>query len=507
MKKIKGVISLAVVFAVCFMVNTCFAVTTTKVLVSDSKVMVNGETISENSNDDIYLTHEMDNGGTSSEAKEANVTVGNIVNIKNAGTYEFSGSLSDGQIAVNTNNVNGEIVILLNGVNITCKNAPAIFVYNVNTDSSTCNVIIKTAKDSNNYVSGGLIKQSVEGWTDQDKILYSIEKAYNDEGEYFERYKYDGAVSSDISLTFEGEGNLTIESQREGIESKRDITINSGNYVINSMEDGMNAAQDNESVITINGGKILVNNKGTEGDGIDSNGYIYVNGGEIYTFASPTSQDSGLDSDLGIYINGGKLVAIGNMYDEIKEDSKQNSVTFQFNSKITAGTLISLVDEDNKPVMAFETDREYTVITFSMPGLEGKTYTAYEGGTVEGTKVNGLYTDITSYTLGAKLDANVLTGSVKPFGNDRNIKRNDGVNVFLVIAMGMLLAVSIAGAVILIVMKKGNIISVILGVLAGIAISTIVFSFVNKNGPQMPRGEFDNRPPMEDFGNSDRQPR
>lgn len=46
-------------------------------------------------------------------------------------------------------------------------------------DSEVCKVIIKTSENSENYISGGLIKQSVEGWIEQDKIIYNIEKNYN----------------------------------------------------------------------------------------------------------------------------------------------------------------------------------------------------------------------------------------------------------------------------------------------------------------------------------------
>lgn len=489
---------LVLVFAFC----NCFAASSTKIVMSDEEITVSGEKITSNSGEKIYLTDKMDNGGTSDEALSANINVENIINIKESGTYEFTGTLSDGQIAIDTNNINGDVVILLNNTNITCKNAPAIFVYNVATKSETCNVIIKTAKDTKNYISGGLIKQSVEGWPDQEKIVYSVEKNYNDEGKYFERYKYDGAISSDISLTFEGEGTLEIASQREGIEVKRDVTFNSGNYIINSTEDGINAAQDNESIITINGGKIVVNTSkdGPQGDGIDSNGYIYINGGEVYAFANPTSQDSGLDSDLGIYINGGKIVATGNMYDEIKEDSKQKSVTYQFDKQISAGTLITLVDENENPVIAFETDRTYTVITFSGNDLEDKEYTVYEGGVIEGESENGLYTNILLYKKGNKLNARRVTqnDSRRPFDTkiDRPMKQEIDYKVLAIIAI--IGIVCFALALVLVINKKSSFLILILGILVGISATIVINTLGSENKNQMPDRGFENIP-MQDM--------
>lgn len=106
-----------------------YASSTTVISLSDSKITVNGETISTDTSSNVYLSNKMDNGGTSNDATSSNIEVSNIININSAGTYEFSGILTDGQISVNTNNIVGE-----------------------------------------------KIKQSVESWEDQDSILYFIER-------------------------------------------------------------------------------------------------------------------------------------------------------------------------------------------------------------------------------------------------------------------------------------------------------------------------------------------
>ena len=106
-----------------------YASSTTVISLSDSKITVNGETISTDTSSSVYLSNKMDNGGTSNDATSSNIEISNIININSAGTYEFSGILTDGQISVNTNNIVGE-----------------------------------------------KIKQSVESWEDQDSILYFIER-------------------------------------------------------------------------------------------------------------------------------------------------------------------------------------------------------------------------------------------------------------------------------------------------------------------------------------------
>lgn len=469
---------------VLFNTSIVLAADTTYVTLSDDNITVNNQKISEDTSESIYLTNEMNNGGSSNVAKEANKEIKNVININKAGTYEFTGELSEGQISVNANNIQGDVVIVLNNAHIVCEKAPGIIVYNKETKSSTCNVIIKTAKNSTNTITAKRLKQSVEGWENQDELLYYVEKGYDDDGTYFEKYKYNGAISSDISLTFEGEGKLTINASKEGIEVKRDITINGGEYVVNAEDDGINACADGESVITINGGTVLVNvvEEAEEGDGIDSNGYIYINGGTVYSFASEISEDSGLDSDLGIYINGGTVVATGNMADEISKDSKQKFILIEFTSKVEKDSLITILDKDKKPMAAFKTDRDYKVLAISTSEISDENYLVYEGGEIEGTSENGLYTKISSYTEGTEKEYRQASGMGKMGNFDRNIVENDVQNekvyIYTAICLAIILAILIIVA--LITKKKGKVMFLFIGILAGAIIATVGFMVYNK---------------------------
>ena len=170
------IISILVLLCIISIIPFTYASSTTVILLSDSKITVNGEAISTDTSSNVYLSNKMDNGGTSNDATSSNIEISNIININSAGTYEFSGTLTDGQISVNVNNIVGEVRIVLNNVNITCKNAPAIFVYCKDTENEDCKVVIETTSGSTNTIVGGKIKQSVESWEDQDSILYFIER-------------------------------------------------------------------------------------------------------------------------------------------------------------------------------------------------------------------------------------------------------------------------------------------------------------------------------------------
>lgn len=483
-------ISLVVFFVIVFSMNIAFAAINEpfyNVILSDDNITVNDELISNEPTQDIYWSEDMDNGGTSEEAKAANIKVADVINIKKAGTYRFTGKLTSGQIAIDTNIINGDVEIILAGASITCADGPAIVAYNVNTkEAENCNVTIKTEQDTENYVYGTRVKTSVIDWPDQEKIVYNIEKGTNDEGVYFEQYKYDGAISSDITLTFEGEGTLKFESGREGIEVKGDIIINSGNYIFNTDEDGINACLDGESVIEINGGTVLVATKkdGPQGDGIDSNGYLYINGGNVFSFANPSTPDSGIDSDLGIYINGGNVVATGNMYDMIETDSKQNFILIPFNEKILEGTLVTVLDENDNPIIAFEAERDYTILTLSNPELRKGNYTIYKGGVIEGQSTNGLYTKITSYQKGEKVDVQTYAKEDEYRGGGPGgmmMPESETLNVGLVVGLGIVAVLAVGVAIILIAKGKGIVLNLILGIVAGGAIVAILFIISNNS--------------------------
>lgn len=74
------------------------------------------------------------------------------------------------------------------------------------------------------------------------------------------------------------------------------------------------------------------------------------------------------------------------------ETSSQNSLTVYFSSVQSAGTLVTLADENSSPIIGFAPSKDYQSIVISSPELEqGKTYTLISGGTNSSTSDNGLY--------------------------------------------------------------------------------------------------------------------
>ena len=374
-----------------------------------------------------------------------------VLNINATGNITLSGSLT-GMLAINTNDAVGNTNIILNNATIDTdsKKVPAIYVYNKDITYTGNKVTIKTVKDTSNYLEGGKLKKvslipsdnldeytsKYQGdvktnygiytnyygiyTTDEIKnILFATVTADNEDlsdGDPYYYYKASGAISSDIDLYFEGEGYLEVTSKnKEGIETKGNLTFDggTGDYVVNAEDDCLNTTTDNKEnanarntlTINVNSMYAIVSNDADEGDAIDSNGELIINGGTIIAIAKP-GQDAGIDSETGTYINGGRVLATCDMYDEIKESSKQRFIVLSFVSRPVEDDLITLLDSSDNVIFAYQTDRTYSYLIYSDSTLSDSTYYLYKNGTIEGDNVNGFYTTITSYEKGTSLAYN-----------------------------------------------------------------------------------------------------
>lgn len=255
--------------------------------------------------------------------EEANKNV--VLHIKEVGKYVLKGTFK-GQINIDLDdeeaftNEDAKVTLILNGVDIECTVAPAIIFNNlyecdntweeegyeasnnVDTTNAGANVII--ADDSSNTVKGANIYRIL-------KTVYKNEESKDEIKVQKKAYKVDApfysCVSMNINSEEKGNGELTIKSSFEGLDSELHLTINGGNITIESQDDGINVNEDNVSVLTINGGVLnILSGQGDEGDGIDSNGYVTINGGKTYIY-NIEAPDNYIDSEDGILCNGGEV--------------------------------------------------------------------------------------------------------------------------------------------------------------------------------------------------------
>ncbi len=238
----------------------------------------------------------------------------------------------------------------------------------------------------------------------------------------------DDAMHADSALTL-SVGKLTIKKSYEGLESEN-IIINSGDISIKASDDGINASGGSESsetaggsgpggqessgsaALTINGGTITVN---ADGDGLDANGSVTINDGTVYV-SGPTNDGNGpLDFDTTFAMNGGTLIAAGSsgMAQAPSDESKQASAAYIFDSKQTAGTKLTLKNEDGKEIISYTPEKDYQYFLISSPLLEkDQKYTLYSNGT-------SVYTFTISDTVNANTTIQT-TGGPGGFGGGQN---------------------------------------------------------------------------------------
>ena len=315
-------------------------------VLSDDQVTLDGLAIAEEDAGDVTVSHdivyyESGQGSDYGEGAEADehdaeeAQAHTVVTIRSAGTYRLSGTLSQGQIAIDLgddaeDDPDAVVTLILDGVDVTCTVAPALIFYNV----------------------------------------------------------YECGSSGETA----GDGVLNITGDNEGLDTELHLTINGGVINIDAANDGINTNEDNVSVTTINGGTLNIDaGLGSEGDGIDSNGWLVINGGSVFASACAAGGDSGIDASLEIVLNGGTVVALGNMFDAISSDSEHNYLTLTLSEPVQSGDEVELTDADGSALFDFTAPKTASMILLSGADIEdGAEYTLTVNGTEREYSAEGM---------------------------------------------------------------------------------------------------------------------
>jgi hypothetical protein len=177
--------------------------------------------------------------------------VGSQITISAAGTYIINGTLTNGQIKVKTTDKEA-VKLVLNGMEITSNSTSPIFLDNAE------KVIIILAEGTVNKVSDAT--------------------TYTDVSE-----EQSAAIYAQMYTAVDGKGKLIVNGNfKDGISSKDGLLINSGNIVVNAVDDGIRG----KDYLVIRDGIFDINTK--TGDGLKSDfaedkkyGYIQIDKGDF----------------------------------------------------------------------------------------------------------------------------------------------------------------------------------------------------------------------------------
>ena len=226
---------------------------------------------------------------------------GGTVSIGAVGEYRVSGTLSAGQIVVDTGEDAMDVTLILDGADVTCPSGPAILV------KQAKNVHLVLAPGSENRVTSGVR---------EDLNTYNESRS-------------GAAIFSEDDLTIEGEGQLAVSGYlNNGITCKDDLKLKGGTVNVTAANNGLRASES----ISISGGTVNVTaaNDGvkTSSDVKEGKGYIDISGGSL----TVRSGGDSLDAVTELRVSGGS----------IRTESRQELEAVSSRKGLKAGTLLSI---------------------------------------------------------------------------------------------------------------------------------------------------------------------
>ena len=404
----------------------------------DLKIKGSGSlTVNGNTEDGIATKNDLKiyNGTINVTAKDDGLRGGDSVTIGNDTATDFStlnltvtASAGDGVKANDMDTTSGKGFITVNGgtINVTSNsdafhasqalniNGGELTIKTTGSASTTADLSAKGLKagktdDTTGTTVTGVININgghIDADTTDDCVHANGNVYLN--GGVLELNSGDDAVHSDADLTI-GQGNNTfddltviVEAGYEGMEAMN-ITQNSGTVIVNTIDDGYNAAGGADGSgntnpggwgggrpgsstggnysLTINGGFALVNVTDGDHDGFDSNGSLTINGGYAISNGTDAFDTDGTQTySGGVFVKeegSGRGMMGGGMGGSSMTATVSGSVS------ASAGTRITICDGSGNVIVSFIADKSASTISAGCTGVAGATI--YTGGELSGS--------------------------------------------------------------------------------------------------------------------------
>jgi hypothetical protein len=370
-------------------------------------------------------------GNSISISGEGATAAGSNVTITSAGTYIISGTLSDGQIIVNTTD-KGAVRLVLNGAEINCSTSAPIYIK----DSGRTVIIL--AEGTQNKIADGTsyVLEDTEAGEPNAAIFSKSDLTFNGNGSLMVKSNYNDAIASKDELKIIS-GNITINAVGDGIRGRDYVAVKNGTITINSKGEGIKSNNDEDATkgfILIENGTINIT---SEEDAIQAETSVLVNGGSINITSgggnskgvsslkqdfgmkkqtqSKSSNDSvsakGIKATVDITINGGS----------INIDSADDSIHSNNSLTINGGNITTTSGDDG-----IHSDAELTInsgdinITKSYEGIESAVITINDGN------INVISSDDAINVAGGN-DSSSMNG--RPGQNNFNTSNNNFLNI------------------------------------------------------------------------------
>lgn len=282
---------------------------------------------------------------------------GSYLKIVSGGTYTLSGKLSNGRIAVRAQGE--DVVLILNGVDVTCKNSAPLYI-----NKAASVTLLLNGKTVNTFTDGTSYDYSLEYGDaveeEPDACVFSkADLIIRGTGSLVVNANYNSGIigkdtlqilNTTVSVTAKNNGvngkdslkvqnstlsvnaggdalrstqekdptlgwaefsdsNITLVSGEDAVQTETAISVDNCSMSLTAGANGANGAPSetsqkglkcNQGGITVNSGTLIIN---TADDALHAAGDIYLNGGEL----SVATGDDAVHSDADIYVSGGKI--------------------------------------------------------------------------------------------------------------------------------------------------------------------------------------------------------
>jgi len=245
--------------------------------------------------------------GDSITAGSPNVVIdGSTATITAAGTYRLTGSLSDGQVIVETEDKD-TVRLILDGVEITSASSAPIYI------SKAEKTILVLAEGSVNTITDASTYVLADPESDEPNaaIFATSDLTITGTGSLEVSGNYNDGIATKDGLILAA-GSITVSALDDGIRGKDYVYVKEGGITITAQGDGIKSDNDTDTskgFITIDLGRIEV---ASGGDAISAQTNVLVAGGELILDAGGGS-DTVIDENLSAKgIKGGSCVTIAN---------------------------------------------------------------------------------------------------------------------------------------------------------------------------------------------------
>lgn len=294
------------------------------------------------------------------------IAEGSYVLINRSGVYELSGTLDNGRIVVNAKGE--DVVLILNGVNITCANSSPLYVYKASTVTLIANGTSEnTFTDGSDYDFRLDFADSVK--SEPNAAIFSkADLIIRGTGKINVNSNYSSGIISKDNLKIINT-TVNVDSKNNGINGKDSLTIQNSTVKVNSKNDALRSTQDNDPArgfALISGSNVYIT---ADGDGIQVETGLTVEDSTISIVTGGGAFNQAVDSQKGIKCNQGYVtIKSGCLYFDCSDDAINavGSVT------VSGGVLnISSGDDGIHSDSDLLVSGGTTVIIMCNEGLEG----------------------------------------------------------------------------------------------------------------------------------------